>query len=69
MNNTDEKIIDILKKNSRTTITKIAEKVGLTEGAVRYRINELLKNGKIKRFTIDTENEIDAIILVSTKPE
>ena len=69
MDEIDRKIIDILKRNSRTAITKIAEKVGLTEGAVRYRINELLKNGEIKRFTIDTKEEIDAIVLISTKPE
>ncbi|MDI6826117.1 MAG: AsnC family transcriptional regulator [Candidatus Aenigmarchaeota archaeon] len=69
MDEIDRKIIDILKRNSRTAITKIAEKVGLTEGAVRYRISELLKNGEIKRFTIDTKEEIDAIVLISTKPE
>ena len=69
MDDIDKKIIDILKRNSRTTTTKIAEKIGLTEGAVRYRVNELLKNGEIKRFTIDTKEEIDAIILISTKPE
>jgi len=69
MDGIDEKIINILKRNSRTPITTIAEKVGLTEGAVRYRIDKLLKNGEIKRFTIDTKEEIDAIILVSTKPE
>jgi DNA-binding Lrp family transcriptional regulator len=69
MDEIDGKIIDILKRNSRTTITKIAEKVGLTEGAVRYRISELVKNGEIKRFTIDTKEGIDAIVLISTRPE
>jgi DNA-binding Lrp family transcriptional regulator len=63
----DKKIIEILRKNSRTAITKIAENVGLTEGAVRYRIKEMLKSGVIKRFTIDTREKVDAIVLIKTE--
>jgi len=66
MDDMDRKIIEILRRDSRTPITKIAEIIGLTEGAVRYRINELMKSGNIKRFTIDTKEKIEAIILINT---
>ncbi len=69
MDKIDAKIIDILKRNSRTPLTKIAKKVGLTEGAVRYRIKELLKSGAIKRFTIELGEEIRAIILITTETQ
>jgi len=69
MDEIDKKIISILRKNSRTSITSIAKEIKLTEGAVRYRINEMLKKGDIKSFTIETREKIEAIVLVSTKPE
>lgn len=69
MDEIDKKIIKILRKNSRTPITVIARETKLTEGAVRYRINNMLKKGDIKSFTIETREEIGAIVLVSTKPE
>jgi len=69
MDEIDKKIISILRKNSRTPTTAIAKKIKLTEGAVRYRVNEMLKIGDIKSFTIETKEEIEAIVLISTKPE
>ena len=67
MDELDRKIIEILRRNSRSALTKIAKNVGLTEGAVRYRIKELLKSGDIKRFTIDTKEKVNAIVLVNTE--
>lgn len=53
IDDTDLAILSILKKNSRTPNVEIARAVGLTEGAVRHRIENLVKNGTIARFTID----------------
>lgn len=69
MDEIDAKIIDILRKNGRIPLTKIAEKVGLTEGAIRYRMNELIKSGAIKRFTIELGGEIRAIVLIITETQ
>lgn len=46
----DKKIISILQQNARTPFTKIAEEVGLSEGAVRKRIDNLEKEGIIKKY-------------------
>jgi DNA-binding Lrp family transcriptional regulator len=66
----DEKIISILKKDSRTPYIEIAKAVGLSEGAVRKRIQNLVKNEIIKRFSIEVtaKEGIKAVTLVSTTP-
>ncbi|RLI26864.1 AsnC family transcriptional regulator, partial [Candidatus Bathyarchaeota archaeon] len=66
----DRRIIEILKSNSRVKYTVLARKVGLTEGAVRRRVDKLLKNRVIKRFTIELgypQPTLKALVLVSTK--
>lgn len=70
MDDIDEKIITILKENGRTSYTDIGEKTGLSEGAVRRRVNTLLKTGAIKKFTIQIgfEKGAKAILLLSLKP-
>jgi len=65
---TDLKILSILKENSRTKYVKIAKMIGLTEGAVRRRIKQLKDEGIIKKFTIETSIEFEGIVLVETKP-
>ncbi len=68
MDQTDLKILSILKENSRTKYVKIAKMIGLTEGAVRRRIKQLKDEGIIKKFTIETSIEFEGIVLVETKP-
>ena len=67
----DLKILEILRKNARTPYTTIAKELKISEAAVRKRIEKLVKMGVIKRFTIDyeLENEIRAIVLVKTNPQ
>lgn len=54
---TDKKIIKILQKNGRTPNTEIAEKLDISEAAVRNRINELQEENVIKRFTIEVDSK------------
>jgi len=68
MDDTDLKILEILKKDARTKYVKIAELVGLTEGAVRRRIKELVEEGIIKGFTVETTAEFEGIVLIETEP-
>jgi len=67
----DREIIEILKRNARTPYTTIAKKLGLSEAAIRKRISKLLRQGVIKRFTIEysLQNEIKAVVLVKTSPQ
>jgi DNA-binding Lrp family transcriptional regulator len=65
----DQKIIDLLKKDSRTSFVKIADLVGLSETAVRKRIKNLQDNGIIRRFTVevDEEQQTKAIAMIETQ--
>jgi len=68
MDEIDVKILGILKRNARTKYVKIAEAVGLTEGAVRRRMRELVRQGVIRKFTIETSVELEGLVLVRTEP-
>ena len=68
MDDADRKILRILRKDARTKYVKIAELIGLTEGAVRRRIKKLVEEGTIKRFTVETTEEFEGIVLVETEP-
>jgi len=71
MDDVDRRILHILERNSRTPYLKIANKVGVSEGTVRRRVDKLVRNGAIRRFTIVTApiEEIGAFILVNAVPE
>jgi LysW-gamma-L-lysine carboxypeptidase len=57
MDDIDKTIIKILTKDSRTPNTEIAQKVNLSEGSVRARIDKLISSGAIKNFTITLSNK------------
>ncbi len=63
----DEKIIEMLRKNSRIAVTDIADALKLTEGAVRYRIKRLVNDKVIKKFTIVSESQPSVLITVKTE--
>ena len=66
----DSKIVDILRRDSRTSFIDLGKSVGLSEGAVRNRVKNLMREGIIMRFTIETQigGGVKAIVLVSSDP-
>jgi len=70
LDKTDEKIISILKADSRKAFVEIAQEVGLSESAVRRRVKNLVDTGTIKKFTIElgVSNKTSAITLISVSP-
>ena len=68
MDEKDYKIVELLRRDARTTNNAIAKQVDLTEGAVRNRIGRLVRSDVIRRFTIETGPELhEAIVLVKTR--
>jgi Lrp/AsnC family transcriptional regulator, regulator for asnA, asnC and gidA len=67
LDSTDEKIIQLLREDSRKSFVDIGAKIGLSESAVRRRIKNLMDRGLIKRFTIEmgTSNKTSAITFIS----
>ncbi len=67
MDDTDVKILNLLRQNARTKNTEIARQVNLTERAVRARIEKLTREGIIKKFTIETAQVgVEGIVLIDT---
>ncbi len=65
MDEKDAEIIKILKQDSRTPYTEVAKKIGASEGTVRNRVQKLIDNDVIRRFTLSTsEGNLRAIIEV-----
>ena len=69
--NIDQKILRLLKKDSRMSNVAIAKEIGLTEGAVRRRIEKLVEDGTIKSFTINVSSgsEIYAVLMAKANGE
>lgn len=66
MDATDERIVSILKADGRKAFVDIAKELNLTEGAIRARVHKLVSDKTIERFTIDTREDVKAIVMVAT---
>ena len=66
----DNKIMELLEQNSRMTYVEIANSVGLSEGAVRNRIQSLVSDNLIKRFTIERSisHGVRALTMIAVEP-
>ena len=66
----DEKILAILREDSRTSFVEIAKVVHLSEAAIRRRVANLIKISAISKFTIETNigPQANAISLLSVNP-
>ncbi len=64
---TDEKIMQLLREDSRKSFVEIGIQIGLSESAVRRRVKNLMDGGFIRRFTIEmgTSNKTSAITFIS----
>jgi DNA-binding Lrp family transcriptional regulator len=66
MDDLDRQILGILRRDARTPYTEIAERVGTSEGTVRNRVERMLDDGVIERFTVTTRTgNVKAMIEVS----
>jgi DNA-binding Lrp family transcriptional regulator len=70
MDETDRKIIEILKNDGRASYINIGKDIGLSEGAVRKRIKALGDSGVIRKFTVKVgvAEGAEAITLLAINP-
>ena len=66
----DENILGLLEENARMSYVEIGNSVGLSEGAVRNRIQSLVSEKVIKKFTIEksTSHGVRALTMLSVNP-
>jgi Lrp/AsnC family transcriptional regulator, regulator for asnA, asnC and gidA len=67
---TDEKLLSMLREDSRRPFVEIAKEVNLSEAAIRRRVSKLIGSGVISKFTIETNvgPQANAISLLSVNP-
>mgnify|MGYP002763444559 CR=1 FL=1 len=65
MDGKDEKILSILEEDGRASYTEIAEKIDVSEGTVRNRVEKLKQDGVIERFTVDVNDSTQIQSFVS----
>ena len=70
MDEIDRKILESLRKNGRITYVEMGQSLGLSESAIRKRVQALMDEGIIVRFTIDIapSAEVRALIMISINP-
>jgi len=70
MDDTDRKILEILRENARIANEALGKKIGLSEPAARRRVANLVTRGVIRRFTVDVEEggAVQAIVNVTFLP-
>jgi DNA-binding Lrp family transcriptional regulator len=69
----DRRILENLQKDARASYTALAEKLGISDVAVKKRIDKLTEQGVIEHFTISIDRKklghsLRAFVLVKTTP-
>jgi Lrp/AsnC family transcriptional regulator of lysine biosynthesis len=66
----DQAIIKYLKEDGRAPYLEIASKMGMSEAAVRRRVKNLVRQGIIRKFTVDLQASqiASALTLVAVTP-
>lgn len=67
------RILEILERDGRATVSSIAREVGLTDNAVRYRIRKLRTSGVVRRISVQVDpsrlgHQATALVLLKLAP-
>lgn len=67
---TDDLILALLSQNSRISNTQLAQKLNMSESAIRRRVSNLVGVGRIRKFTVELDDQhlSSAITWVSVNP-
>lgn len=66
---TDRAIIAALRGDSRMSITQLAQTVGISRTTARARLEALVADGRIRRFTIETDQDVEGEVRAITMVE
>lgn len=61
LDNTDRRILEIIKENARASVKEIAAGVGLSSTPVFERIRRMERNGIIRGYTVVTDPEMEGV--------
>jgi len=66
---TDRAIISALRGDARMSITQLAQTVGISRTTARTRLEALVAEGRIRRFTVETDVDVEGGIRAITLVE
>jgi Lrp/AsnC family transcriptional regulator for asnA, asnC and gidA len=69
----DYKILDTLRRDARTPFTEIGRDLGISDATVHVRVNKMMDEGIIKRYTIAVDEEalgrkVRGFMLINVNP-
>jgi Lrp/AsnC family transcriptional regulator of lysine biosynthesis len=67
MDEINQTIIATLRKDARTPFLQIAKDLKVSEGTIRNRVKDLIKERIIKKFTLETAEDVFAIVGIETE--
>jgi len=69
---TDLKILEILRKDARTSFTEIGNALGIADSTVHVRVEKMINNDVIKSFTINVNSEalgkVHSLLMLDVTP-
>ena len=60
---TDKKLLGLLKRDGRASVTTLAEQLGVSRATVQTSMDRLIASNAIQRFTIDIDNSAGGEII------
>ncbi len=67
MTEIEQRLLVILKKDSRRTIVEAAEELGVSRITAKKAFDSLISEGRIKNFTVNISEDMKDLVLVHTK--
>jgi len=69
----DYKILDTLRRDARTPFTEVGRDLGISDATVHVRVNKMMDEGIIKRYTIVVDEEalgrkVRGFMLINVNP-
>ena len=60
MDNLNRKLVAVLSEDARTSTSEIARLLGVSRSTIQSRIDRLLRDGVIERFTVDLASDYES---------
>jgi DNA-binding Lrp family transcriptional regulator len=62
----DRRLIAALRENARASVTQLAQIVSVSRTTVKTRVDALVAEGRIRRFTIETDTDVESEVRAIT---
>ncbi len=66
LSETDRALIAALRGNARMSVTQLSHAIGASRTTVRARLDALVAEGRIRRFTIETDVDVEGTVKAIT---